>query len=108
MDAAFSDPGPYAMRSFRLDCGRRTTQLMRDSPGSAHSSMTSARPPIEKSLWTEEDLLDSAVAPGFHPYDFIRTYDPLLDPVRAHPRFAGVVEAARQRWEALSGASPLL
>lgn len=37
---------------------------------------------------------------GFHPYDFVREFDPLLDPVRSHPGFARILQAAHRGWAA--------
>lgn len=44
-------------------------------------------------------LLESAVEKGFYPLAFLRTHDPLLHTVRAHPRFSAAVRRAEARAE---------
>ena len=46
------------------------------------------------------ELLENAIARGFHPYGYMANHAPLLDGLRGDPRFAGVLDRAKQRWEA--------
>ncbi|CAN5891147.1 hypothetical protein BH23GEM9_BH23GEM9_01830 [soil metagenome] len=48
---------------------------------------------IERGL----DVLTLAVEKGFTPVEFIALHCPFIEPLRAHPRFAGIVEDARRR-----------
>jgi eukaryotic-like serine/threonine-protein kinase len=43
------------------------------------------------------DVLALAVGKGFTPVEFIVVHCPFIEPLRAHPRFAGIVEDARRR-----------
>ena len=45
-------------------------------------------------------LLEDAMNKGFHPYDFVREFNPLLDPIRSHPGFARILHAAHRGWAA--------
>jgi hypothetical protein len=45
------------------------------------------------------DVLAQAVAKGFTPVEFIAAHCPFIEPLRAHVRFAGIVEDARRRRE---------
>ena len=43
------------------------------------------------------DVLVLAVEKGFTPVEFIAVHCPFVEPLRAHPRFGPIVDAARQR-----------
>jgi serine/threonine protein kinase/tetratricopeptide (TPR) repeat protein len=49
-------------------------------------------------------LIERGIDRGFFPLDFIRTVNPLLEPVRSHPDFNRVVALAERRWNQFSSA----
>ena len=48
------------------------------------------------------DWLENGVRRGLLNYPLIASHDPLLEPLRAEPRFKAVLEAIRPHWEALT------